>query len=33
MIIIGPTLLCGIGQQAIKYTKLFENATYHTLGS
>jgi glycosyltransferase involved in cell wall biosynthesis len=33
MIIIGPTLLSGIGQHASKYTQLFENATYHTLGS
>lgn len=33
MIIIGPSLVSGIGQQAFKYTKLFEGATYHVLGS
>jgi glycosyltransferase involved in cell wall biosynthesis len=33
MIIIGPQLLSGIGQHAYKYTKVFENASYHFIGS
>ena len=33
MIVIGPTLLCGIGQHAKKYTQMFEDATYHLIGS
>lgn len=33
MIIIGPSLLSGIGQQCLKYTKVFDGATYHELGS
>lgn len=33
MIIIGPSLLSGIGQQGFKYTKLFKDAKYHELGS
>lgn len=33
MIIIGPSLLSGIGQQGFKYTKLFDGAKYHELGT
>jgi glycosyltransferase involved in cell wall biosynthesis len=32
MIIIGPHLGSGIGQHAFKYTKVFEDATYHMIG-
>jgi glycosyltransferase involved in cell wall biosynthesis len=33
MIIIGPQLGSGIGQHAFKYTKVFDNASYHMIGS
>ena len=33
MIIIGPQLGSGIGQHAFKYTKVFDNASYHVIGS
>lgn len=33
MIIIGPHLGSGIGQHAFKYTKIFDNASYHIIGS
>ena len=33
MIVIGPHLLTGIGQHAQKYTKLFDNCSYHTIGT
>lgn len=33
MIIIGPQLGSGIGQHAFKYTKVFDNASYHIIGS
>ena len=33
MIIIGPQLGSGIGQHAFKYTKIFDNASYHIIGS
>jgi len=33
MIIVGPQLGSGIGQHASKYTKVFDNASYHTIGS
>src|SRR6056300_1419261 len=33
MIVIGPHLLTGIGQHAKKYTSVFENASYHVIGS
>jgi glycosyltransferase involved in cell wall biosynthesis len=33
MIIIGPHLGSGIGQHAFKYTKIFDNASYHLIGS
>ena len=33
MIIVGPHLGSGIGQHAFKYTKVFDNASYHTIGS
>jgi glycosyltransferase involved in cell wall biosynthesis len=33
MIIIGPQLNSGIGQHAFKYTKVFDNASYHFIGS
>ena len=33
MIIIGPQLGSGIGQHASKYTKVFDNASYHQIGS
>lgn len=33
MIIIGPRLNSGIGQHAYKYTKVFESASYHMIGS
>lgn len=33
MIIIGPTLKSGIGQHAKKYTNLFPDAEYYTIGS
>jgi|TARA_R110000823_G_C15894033_1_gene496267 glycosyltransferase involved in cell wall biosynthesis len=33
MIIVGPQLNSGIGQHAFKYTKVFENASYHVIGS
>lgn len=33
MIIIGPHLGSGIGQHAFKYTKVFEDAAYHMIGS
>lgn len=33
MIIIGPLLNSGIGQHAYKYTKIFDDATYHFIGS
>lgn len=33
MIFIGPVLFSGIGQHAVKYTKLYPGATYHVLGS
>ena len=33
MIIIGPQLGSGIGQHASKYTKVFDSASYHQIGS
>ena len=33
MIIIGPQLISGIGQHAFKYTKVFDNASYHFIGA
>ena len=33
MIIIGPSLLTGIGNHAIKYTQLFPDTVYHVIGS
>ena len=33
MIIVGPTLLSGIGQHAKKYTQLFDDAKYYIIGS
>ena len=33
MIIIGPQLNSGIGQHAYKYTKVFDDASYHLIGS
>lgn len=33
MIIIGPQLNSGIGQHAYKYTKVFDDASYHFIGS
>ena len=33
MIIVGPQLSSGIGQHASKYTNVFENASYHIIGS
>ena len=33
MIIIGPGPNTGIGQHAMKYTKVFDDATYHFIGS
>ena len=33
MIVIGPSLMSGIGQQGFKYTKLFSDAKYYELGS
>jgi glycosyltransferase involved in cell wall biosynthesis len=33
MIIIGAPLNSGIGQHAFKYTQVFENASYHFIGS
>ena len=33
MIIIGPQLNSGIGQHGFKYTKVFDNASYHFIGS
>jgi len=33
MIIIGAHLGSGIGQHASKYTKVFDNASYHQIGS
>src|SRR6056300_1582188 len=33
MIIVGPHLGSGIGQHAFKYTKIFDNASYHIIGS
>ena len=33
MIITGPRLNSGIGQHAYKYTKVFDNASYHFIGS
>ena len=33
MIVIGPTLLSGIGQQAKKYSQLFSETCFHTIGS
>ena len=33
MIIIGGHLNSGIGQHAYKYTKVFDNATYHLIGT
>lgn len=33
MIIIGAHIGSGIGQHASKYTKVFDNASYHTIGS
>ena len=33
MIIIGPNTLSGIGQQCLKYIKLFKDAKYYQLGS
>jgi glycosyltransferase involved in cell wall biosynthesis len=33
MIIVGPSLLSGIGQHASKYTKLFDNCKYYEFGS
>ena len=32
MIIIGPQLISGIGQHAQKYTKVFDDASYHFVG-
>lgn len=33
MIVIGPQLNSGIGQHAYKYTKVFDTASYHFIGS
>jgi glycosyltransferase involved in cell wall biosynthesis len=33
MIIIGPHIGSGIGQHAFKYTKVFDNSSYHIIGS
>ena len=33
MIIIGPQLGSGIGQHAFKYTKVFDDASYHYIGT
>ena len=33
MIIIGPQLNSGIGQHAYKYTKVFDDASYHLIGT
>jgi glycosyltransferase involved in cell wall biosynthesis len=33
MIVIGPNLISGIGQHAFKYTKIFDDASYHIIGT